>query len=139
MVYFRQKKRIMADVKKRILIVDDEPDVIEFLAYNFRKQGYEVKGAGSGSEGLEVIRSFVPHLIIADIMMPGMSGIALGASIRKHAGYKDLPLIFLSAIQDDYGVMRAGILADEFVSKPVRFPFLLHLVEKHLKTQKTSQ
>lgn len=128
----------MNSEKRRILIIDDEPDVLEFLSYNFRRQGYEVVGAANGFEGLKIIKAFEPQLIIADIMMPGMSGIALGELLRGDEKYKGVPLIFLSAIQDDYGAIQAGTLWDEFVSKPIKFRFLLALVEKHLRVGKTS-
>lgn len=128
----------MESAKCRILIIDDEPDVVEFLSYNFRKQGYEAKGAENGFWGLRIIKDFEPQMIIADITMPGMSGIAMGELLRGSDEHKDIPLIFLSAIQDDCGVMQAGVLGNEFVSKPVKFPFLLNLVGKYLPAGKIS-
>jgi two-component system alkaline phosphatase synthesis response regulator PhoP len=122
----------MAIVKNRILIVDDEPDVIEFLSYNFIKKGYEVLGAGNGAEGIEKVKSFSPDLIIADIMMPNMDGIIMCKILKSHELHKNIPLIFLSATQDEYQAMSAGMSGDDYVSKPIKFSLLLAMVEKHL-------
>lgn len=124
--------------KNRILIVDDEPDVIEFLSYNFTRKGYEVEGAGNGMEGIEKVKSFSPDLIIADIMMPGMDGIVMCKLLKSHDQHKNIPLIFLSATQDDYQAMSAGMTGDEYVSKPIKFSVLLPMVEKQLFQEKSS-
>ena len=116
----------------KILIVDDEPDVIEFLSYNFRKNGYEVEGAANGTEGIYKVSSFSPDIIIADIMMPNMDGIVMCRLLKSHELHKDIPLIFLSATQDSYQAMNAAMAGDDYVSKPIKFSVLLPLVEKHL-------
>ena len=118
--------------KNKILIVDDEPDVIEFLSYNFSKKGYQVEGAGNGMEGLEKVKSFFPDLIIADIMMPDMDGIVMCKILKNHELHKFIPLIFLSATQDEYQALNAGLTGDEYISKPIKFSVLLSMVEKHL-------
>ena len=122
----------MSTVKSKILIVDDEPDVIEFLSYNFIKKGYEVQGAGNGAEGIEKVKSFSPDLIIADIMMPNMDGIIMCKILKSHELHKNIPLIFLSATQDEYQAMNAGMSGDDYVSKPIKFSVLLPMVERHL-------
>ncbi len=122
----------MGEPRNKILIVDDEPDVIEFLSYNFIKKGYEVEGAGNGMEGIEKVKSFAPDIIIADIMMPGMDGIIMCKILKSHDLHKNIPLIFLSAVQDDYQVMNAGMAGDDYVSKPIKFTMLLSMVEKLL-------
>src|SRR3954470_20675163 len=99
-IYFCSKTNKMSIVKNKILIVDDEPDVIEFLSYNFIKKGYEAEGAGNGVEGIEKVKSFSPDLIIADIMMPNMDGIIMCKVLKSHELHKNIPLIFLSATQD---------------------------------------
>ena len=124
--------RTVSGAARRILIVDDESDVIEFLSYNFRRAGYLVEGAMNGAEGIEKIRAFLPDLIIADIMMPNMDGIIMGKILRSESSGKHLPLIYLSATQDDYQVMNAGLTGDDFVSKPVKFSMLLTMVERRL-------
>ena len=122
----------MKTKKMKVLIIDDEADVVEFLSYNFKRKGYETAGAVNGIDGIRQVDSFTPDLIISDIMMPEMNGIMMCDVLKGNPKHKNIPLIFLSAIQDDYGVMQAGISGDDFVSKPVKFPFLLAVVEKHL-------
>lgn len=122
--------------KHKILIVDDEQDVIEFLSYNFKKNGYEAEGASNGIEGIDKVKSFSPDLIIADIMMPNMDGIIMCKILKSHELHKEIPLIFLSAVQDDYQVINAGMAGDDYVSKPVKFSLLLPMVEKHLTQRK---
>lgn len=122
--------------KIKILIVDDEPDVIEFLSYNFIKNGYLVEGAGNGTEGIDRVKSFSPHLIVADIMMPNMDGIVMCKILKSHESHKSIPLIFLSATQDEYQAMNAGLSGDDYVSKPVKFSVLLSMVGRHLSQGK---
>ena len=126
----------MSIIKHKILIVDDEPDVIEFLSYNFRKNGYEAEGAGNGMEGIDKVKSFSPDIIIADIMMPSMDGIIMCKILKSHDLHKNIPLIFLSAVQDDYQVINAGMAGDDYVSKQVKFSLLLPMIEKHLSEGK---
>ena len=123
---------MMSIKNSKILIVDDEPDVIEFLSYNFIKNGYQVVGAGNGMEGLEKVKLFSPDLIIADIMMPNMDGIIMCKLLKSHDSYKFIPLIFLSATQDEYQAINAGMTGDDYVSKPIKFSVLLPMVEKLL-------
>lgn len=122
----------MRTPKNKILIVDDEPDVLDFLSYNFIRKGFEVECACNGIEGIEKVRNFGPHLIITDIMMPGMDGIIMCKILKNHEQHKEIPLIFLSAVQNDYQVMNAGMVGDEYVSKPIKFSLLLSIIEKHL-------
>ncbi len=117
--------------KNKILIVDDDPDVIEFLSYNFRKKGYE-------AEGIAKVKSFEPDVIIADIMMPEMDGIIMCKLLKSHELLKNIPIIFLSATQDDYHAMNAGMAGDDYISKPIRFSVLLPMVEKYLLHDKPS-
>ena len=118
--------------KKRILIVDDEPDVVEFLTYNFKRMGFAVAGAVNGIDGIEKMRDFIPDLIISDIMMPEMNGVVMCDMLKRNPETRNIPLIFLSAVQDDYGILNAGISGDDFISKPVRFNFLLEIAKKYL-------
>lgn len=113
---------------KRIVIVDDEPDVLEFLSYNFKKQNFIVITANSGKEGIEKIYKENPDLIISDIMMPGMDGIEMCKHIRNNERFKNTPFIFLTAVNDDYKVqyaMDSG--ADQIASKPIRFEYLYEM------------
>lgn len=126
----------MNSQKNKILIVDDELDVIKFLSYNFKKNGYEVEGAANGMEGIHKVKAFNPDVIIADIMMPVMDGIIMCRLLKNHELHKNIPLIFLSATQDDYQAMNAAMTGDDYVPKPVKFTILLPMIEKYLLTRK---
>lgn len=106
--------------KTRILIVDDEPDIVEFLSFNFEREGYEVKGAGNGIEAIEVAMEFNPRLIIMDLMMPEMDGIEACQLIRENAEAYDPIIVLLTARGEDYSQIAgfdAG--ADDYVVKPI--------------------
>ena len=117
----------------KILLVDDEPDILEFLSYNFRKKNFLVITAKDGKEGIEKATSELPDIIISDIMMPVMDGIEMCNELRTKFNFVNTPFIFLTALNDDYKVlyaMSAG--ANQYVSKPVRFEYLLSIVNQNL-------
>jgi two-component system alkaline phosphatase synthesis response regulator PhoP len=121
---------------KKILLIDDEPDILEFLSYNFKKNGFAVTIANDGREGIEQAESTLPHLIVSDILMPGVSGIEMCKLLRNKPAFKDTPIIFLTAVNDDYQVMHAMLSGgDQYVAKPVRFDYLLALVREILKLE----
>jgi len=106
--------------KTRILIVDDEPDIVEFLSFNFEREGYSVKGASNGIEAVERAMEFNPHLIIMDLMMPEMDGIEACQIIRQNARYFNPLIVLLTARGEDYSQIAgfdAG--ADDYVVKPI--------------------
>lgn len=116
--------------KKKILLIDDEPDILEFLSYNLKKKGHDVLTASDGQEGLSSALENKPDVIIADILMPHMNGIVMCRQIKKDIRLKNIPIIFLSAVQDDYQVlasMEAG--GDHYISKPIRFDLLYTIIE----------
>jgi two-component system alkaline phosphatase synthesis response regulator PhoP len=114
---------------KKILIIDDEPDILEFLSYNFRKKDFEVVLANNGKEGIDQVLLHRPDIIISDILMPEMDGIEMCNALRKKDEFKDTPFIFLTAVNDDYKVLYAMTSgADQFASKPIRFEYLLTMV-----------
>lgn len=117
-----------------ILLVDDEPDVLEFLSYNLGKEGYKVIKAKNGKEGLEQVKKYKPHLVILDVMMPGMDGIATCREIRALPGQKDTIVIFLTARAEEYSQLagfEAG--ADDYVSKPIKPKILVSRVKALLR------
>ena len=121
----------------KILIVDDEPDILEFLGYNLRKEGFEVHTALNGREGLEKAKEIIPHLIILDIMMPEMDGIEACDEIRKVPELSNTIIAFLSARGEDYTQIagfEAG--ADDFVTKPVKPKVFVSKVKALLKRYK---
>lgn len=120
----------MSDPQRfKILVVDDEPEILELLQYNFNKRGLEVSVARNGQEGLELIEKDPPQIIVLDIMMPVMSGIEMCRKLRQQEQFKNIPVLFLSATNDDMlilSAMSAG--GNHFVSKPVRLNLLFQLV-----------
>lgn len=109
----------------KILLVDDEADILEFMSYAFKKEGYEVLTANSGNEAIEVAKRENPRLIILDIMMPEMDGIETCREIRAIDSLKDVVIAFLSARNEDFTQIAGfNVGADDYIIKPIR-PHLL--------------
>ncbi len=122
---------------KKLLIVDDEPDILEFLSYNFRKKEFEVIVANDGLEGMQKAEQETPDLIISDILMPEMNGIEMCLKIKTIERLSTIPFIFLTAVMDDYKVLYAMTSgANQYVSKPVKFEYLLALVNDMLEEKR---
>ena len=118
---------------KKILIVDDEPDILEFISYNLKKQGHEVFTANNGELGLQSALNNKPDLIISDILMPVMNGIVMCRKMREKIELSETPFIFLSATNDDYQVLSAmDAGATHYVSKPISILALLNMVKELL-------
>lgn len=105
---------------KKVLIADDEPDILEIISYNLIKEGYEILTAKNGIEALERISSFKPDLVILDIMMPKMSGVEVCKIVRSKPEYNDTLIIFLTALSDESSQIKGlETGADDYVSKPI--------------------
>ena len=105
---------------KKILIADDEPDILEIIQYNLRKEGYEVATAKDGDDALTKIKTFKPDLVILDIMMPKKTGIQVCEILRAQPAYRDMLIIFLTALSDEGSQIRGlETGADDFISKPI--------------------
>ena len=105
----------------KILLVDDEPDIIEILTYNLNKEGYQVFSASNGKEALVQASKIIPHLIILDVMMPVMDGIEACENLRKDGRFEDTIIMFLSARSEDYSHVAAfDVGADDYVNKPIK-------------------
>ena len=108
-------------MKYKILIVDDEPDILEFMEYNMQKDGYEVQTANNGKLGLERAKSFKPHLVILDIMMPEMEGTEVCRQLRADTSFKDTLITFLTARSEEFSqVLGLDLGADDYITKPIR-------------------
>jgi two-component system alkaline phosphatase synthesis response regulator PhoP len=118
----------------KILLVDDEPDILEFISYNLKKEGYTVLCASNGTEALGIAKKEMPDLVILDIMMPGMDGIETCREIRENEQLKDVLVVFLTARNEDYSQI-AGfeVGADDFINKPVRPRVLLSRIKAVLR------
>lgn len=105
----------------KILLVDDEPDIVEFLGYNLKKEGFEILTANNGKDAIEIARKEIPHLIVLDVMMPDMDGIETCREIREQKGLQDVIIAFLTARSEDYTQI-AGfeVGADDYITKPIK-------------------
>lgn len=119
--------------QQKILLIDDEPDVLEFLSYNFRKKGFDVVTAKNGVEGINQAEKELPQLIISDIMMPELDGVEMCKTLREKEATKDTPFIFLTALSDEYKMLYAMLSGgDEFITKPTPFKYLLSVSNRLL-------
>src|SRR5215472_819817 len=104
---------------QRVVIIEDEPDIIEMVCYNFRKSGFEAVSFSRGKDGLEFLRKTGADLILLDIMLPDQDGLDLCRSIRADARLKSIPLIFLTAKGEEIDrVVGLELGADDYVVKP---------------------
>ena len=124
----------MNQQEARILLVDDEPDILEFLGYNLRSEGFTVEVANNGTEAVRVARKFFPHLILLDVMMPGMDGIETCQQIRNIPELQEVMIAFLTARGEDYSQLAgfdAG--ADDYIAKPIKPKVLISRIKALLK------
>lgn len=124
----------MMNSEYKILLVDDEPDILEFLGYNLKKEGYNVFTANNGKEAIAVARKENPHVIILDVMMPDMDGIETCREIREIPGLKDVMIAFLTARNEDYSQI-AGfeVGADDYINKPIKPRVLISRIKALLR------
>jgi two-component system alkaline phosphatase synthesis response regulator PhoP len=120
----------------KILITDDDAEILTFLTYNFEKENFRVYKAFNGEEAVEKARLLKPDVILMDLMMPVMDGVEATFHIKNEKELKDIPVIMVSARSEDYSII-AGLDggADDYIIKPVRFKVLLKKIETLLKRQ----
>ena len=118
----------------KILVVDDDPDIVEILRYNLSLAGYEVKAASNGKEAIKKAKIFIPEIILLDVMMPEMDGIEACRLIREIPSLNNTRIIFLSARNEDYTQLSAfDAGADDYISKPVKPKILLKKISSIFK------
>lgn len=118
----------------RILLVDDEVDILEFARYNLVREGYEVFTAENGAQALQVAAACRPHLILLDMMMPVMDGIETCRAIRRDPQLKDTMVVFLSALgEEEQQLSGFGVGADDYLTKPIKMKLLVSRVQALLK------
>ncbi|RMG80956.1 MAG: DNA-binding response regulator, partial [Bacteroidetes bacterium] len=107
--------------KAKILIVDDDPDIIELLSFHLKKEGFEVTAAYNGKEALKIAESTLFDLIILDVMMPEIDGVEVCRELREKEKYKNTLIVFLTARNEDYSQI-AGLDAgaDDYIAKPIK-------------------
>ena len=111
----------MAKHNQKILVVDDESDILELLKYNLTKEGYDVKTASDGMKGVEVAKNFVPDLILLDIMMPKQDGVETCRQLREIPEMANSFVIFLTARSEEYSEVAAFDMgADDYITKPIK-------------------
>ena len=121
----------------KILLVDDEPDILEIVGYNLKSEGYQVFTASNGNEAVKTAKKIHPHLILLDIMMPEMDGIEACEKIRNIKPLEDVIISFLTARGEDYSQVAgfdAG--ADDYITKPVKPKVLVSKVKSLLRRLK---
>ena len=121
---------------KKILIVDDEADIIEILQFVLESNGYECITAFDGEEGLKLAREANPDLIILDVMMPKMNGYKISRLLKYDAKYKNIPILMLTArSQDTDKALGEETGADEYITKPFQIENIFETVNKYLGQQ----
>ena len=118
----------------KVLVADDEPDIVEILSYNLMRENFEVFKAYNGYEAVSFAMKNHPDLIIMDIRMPEFSGIEACRLIKKNSGLKDIPILFLTADNDEYiSLSAAEAGGDHFVTKPVRPSILMGMIRELIR------
>lgn len=118
----------------KILIADDEPDILEILSYNIQKEGYQVITAANGDEAIDKAQTYKPDLIILDMMMPKKTGVQVCQVLRSQSAFKNTLIMFLTALNDETTQIRGlETGADDYVSKPVSPKVLLSRVAALLR------
>lgn len=121
----------------KILLVDDEKDILEFLGYNLKREGYQVLTARNGKDAIKIAKEELPHLIILDVMMPKMDGIETCGEIKGIPELSNAIIVFLTARGEDYSQIAgfdAG--ADDYITKPVKPKVLVSRIKALLRRYK---
>ncbi|MEP4882089.1 response regulator transcription factor, partial [Maribacter dokdonensis] len=124
----------------RILLVDDEPDILEIIGYNLSAEGYDVYTAKNGTDGVAKAKKKLPHLIMLDVMMPEMDGIEACEILRRTPGMESTIITFLTARGEDYSQVAgfdAG--ADDYITKPIKPKVLVSKVNALLRRIKNEE
>jgi two-component system alkaline phosphatase synthesis response regulator PhoP len=130
----------MTDSKIKVLIVDDEPDILEFLHYNLSRNGFDTVQASNGKDAIKLADQETPDLILLDIMMPDMDGVETCYELRKNAKLKDTLIAFLTARSEEYSEI-AGLEAgaDDYIQKPIRPRLLLSRIKALMRRKESSR
>ncbi|MGB0868013.1 MAG: response regulator transcription factor [Flavobacteriales bacterium] len=129
-----EKIEITMETNYKILLVDDEPDIIEILTYNLKKEGFTVSSANNGKSALSMMENDIPHVVVLDVMMPGMDGMEACEIIRNNPKYDNVLIAFLTARGEDYSQI-AGLDsgADDYITKPIKPKVLISRINALLR------
>jgi len=118
----------------KILVVDDEPDILDFISYNLKKEKFQVEVAENGLKAFEMVNSYQPDLILLDIMMPEMDGVEFCRSLREKEQFNDTIVAFLTARNEDFTQISAlEVGGDDFINKPIRPRVLVSRIKALLR------
>ncbi|WP_342084596.1 response regulator transcription factor [Dyadobacter sp. OTU695] len=110
-----------ANSAPKVLVVDDDSDIVELLEYNLTKEGYSVLTASNGRKAIDIAKAFIPDLILLDIMMPQLDGIETGRILRQNPDIKNTYILFLTARSEEYSEVAAfEVGADDYITKPIK-------------------
>lgn len=131
--------RELKDLKQTILLIDDDPDIVQVISYNLEKEGYNVHSATDGEEGLKMASSIKTDLVLLDVMMPKMDGMEVCETIRENKSIEQPIIAFLTSRNEDYSQI-AGFKAggDDYINKPIRPKVLLSRVEALLRRNRNT-
>ncbi len=111
----------MSNTNTKILLVDDEQDILDFLSYNLKKEGYHVLTANNGNDAISIARRELPNLIILDVMMPDLDGMETCRELREIESLRDVVIAFLTARNEDYSQIAGfDVGADDYITKPIK-------------------
>lgn len=117
-----------------ILIADDEPDIVEFVSYNLKKESYKVISAGDGLEAVKLAKEHKPDLILLDIMMPKLDGIGACEHLRSQPEFQSTLIVFLTALGDEQSEIKGlNVGADDYIVKPIKPKLLLSRIQALLR------
>jgi len=124
----------MSAAKQKILVVDDEPDIVELIAYNLKREGYQVYTASNGQEAVSTAKRIMPDLVILDVMMPKMDGIEACRILRAMPEFKSTFMVFLTARSEEYSEIAGfNVGADDYIAKPIKPRALLSRINAILR------
>ncbi len=124
--------------RPRIVIIEDEPDIVEVISYNLKREGYQVSSAARGDDGINLVRNKAPNLVILDLMLPGVDGLSVCQQLKADPLTKDIPIIIVSAKEEESDVVIGlGLGADDYVAKPFSPRELLARVKAVLRRSPT--
>lgn len=121
-------------MKKKILIVDDEPNIIVPLEFLMKQNNYDVQTAETGEKALDLISSWKPDLILLDIMLPGMDGYEVCQKIRQEKEFNQIKIVFLSAMARSIDIAKGmGLAADDYITKPFATDYVVNKIKELLE------